>query len=753
MRRLLCALLLVVAAGAWGEVTYFGYTSPGDGSINPNGYTRWLIAGFSCPDSGVQNVASLDVWITNAGAGTVRAGIYTSGGTMIAEWAAALDPSGTGWLSGTSFVDSDGDPISPQLTGGTTYLLVTYVNGATIEIGYKNTADNAGAYLFDDYSGGLPTTLGVPTTGAWTLVSRCGVEATPVVTYNVTYDGNGSTGGTVPTDAGEYAEGASVTVAANSGSLVRTGYAFSAWNTAANLSGTSYAVAGTYTMPANDATLYATWTHVVGTTNTAATCQYPDVVAAITTSDAGDTLVVPAGSATWTESATVSKAITISGTGVTLTASGTLTNGFFRLYNLTSTDLVRITRFTFDLNDADGGSAIGFATLSLTKLRIDHNTVHHGSTAMEVVGCKGVIDNNYFYNPYRAILFSAGTRAQADASWESMAAGTGDALFIEDNHFIFDADWDSGTGNDNTIDTYNGGKLVVRYNTFDSTNIPAGFTSICWTIQIHGSAAAGTDTGYWQNEAAARRGQSVVEIYGNTMTGKNLGRLATIRGSASLVWGNSINSLTYSTTLEMYEEECYEAQWVPLRTSWPAEDQVHNTFIWGNTFNGEAQAAGNISVGEESVDFIQQDRDYFLHRPATVGEGMTLGIETFTGDNGASGTNPTDGDPYPNHGTMEFTADVENAYYGYTPYTYPHPLRGEGGDGQTSRNTTTSIALGILSGAGGPFGLFTLIDDIGEDIGRYLVDATGEVLATLVLIIVFGLLGKRYYKRSKRDDE
>jgi len=55
-----------------------------------------------------------------------------------------------------------------------------------------------------------------------------------------------------------------------------------------------------------------------------------------------------------------------------------------------------------------------------------------------------------------------------------------------------------------------------------------------------------------------------------------------------------------------------------------------------------------------------------------------------TGDcrNGASDTAPTDGVTYSNYGTMYFTADVENAYYGYTPYTYPHPLTGDDcGDG------------------------------------------------------------------------
>ena len=87
---------------------------------------------------------------------------------------------------------------------------------------------------------------------------------TSLPTYSVTYSGNGSTGGSVPTDGSSYLQGASVTVTANSGTLVRTGYAFAGWNTAANGSGTSYAASGsaTFLMGSANVTLYAQWTPV-----------------------------------------------------------------------------------------------------------------------------------------------------------------------------------------------------------------------------------------------------------------------------------------------------------------------------------------------------------------------------------------------------------------------------------------------------------------------------------------------------------
>ena len=82
------------------------------------------------------------------------------------------------------------------------------------------------------------------------------------IKYTVTYDGNENTGGSVPTDATEYSSGATVTVKDNTGSLVKTGYNFGGWNTAADGTGTNYtAGTGTFSITANT-TLYAKWTPI-----------------------------------------------------------------------------------------------------------------------------------------------------------------------------------------------------------------------------------------------------------------------------------------------------------------------------------------------------------------------------------------------------------------------------------------------------------------------------------------------------------
>jgi hypothetical protein len=99
------------------------------------------------------------------------------------------------------------------------------------------------------------------------LASLCLTECSPVtsstptnLTYTVTYDGNGATGGSVPTDTTNYLQGATVTVLGNTGNLVKTGNSFLGWNTGTDGSGTSYTQGQTFAMGSANVTLYANWT-------------------------------------------------------------------------------------------------------------------------------------------------------------------------------------------------------------------------------------------------------------------------------------------------------------------------------------------------------------------------------------------------------------------------------------------------------------------------------------------------------------
>ena len=77
--------------------------------------------------------------------------------------------------------------------------------------------------------------------------------------HGVTYNGNGSTGGSVPVDATPYAPGAIATVLGNTGALVNPGFQFAGWNSTATGSGTGFAAGATFTMGTANVTLYALW--------------------------------------------------------------------------------------------------------------------------------------------------------------------------------------------------------------------------------------------------------------------------------------------------------------------------------------------------------------------------------------------------------------------------------------------------------------------------------------------------------------
>ncbi|MFP4012411.1 MAG: LruC domain-containing protein [Spirochaetaceae bacterium] len=75
----------------------------------------------------------------------------------------------------------------------------------------------------------------------------------------VSYRGNDNEEGTVPVDDAEYEEGDEVEVLGNVGDLRKPGNGFTGWNTEADGSGETREVGSTFTMPAEEVTLYAQW--------------------------------------------------------------------------------------------------------------------------------------------------------------------------------------------------------------------------------------------------------------------------------------------------------------------------------------------------------------------------------------------------------------------------------------------------------------------------------------------------------------
>ena len=160
----------------------------------------------------------------------------------------------------------------------------------------------------------------------------------------------------------------------------------------------------------------------------------------------------------------------------------------------------------------------------------------------------------------------------------------------------------------------NGANYVARYNTVKDNYQDA------WSFDAHGKSPA------WP------RGTQSVEIYKNTINNSitRWGGVG-IRGGGGVVWGNTINGVTHGVIIYL-ENPGYNLD----PAGYSALDQIGNPmdhYIWGNSISSSSTAIyknpTSSSYTSHSIDWwIQLQRDYYLTQRS-----------------------------------------------GYTPYTYPHPLR------------------------------------------------------------------------------
>jgi uncharacterized repeat protein (TIGR02543 family) len=274
-----------------GNVTLFArWTQNPTFTVTYDGNTN--TAGTVPSDAGKYEAGTLVTVKENTGA-LVKTGFTFAG------WNTAADGSGTAYAMGSTFNMGTGNVTlfarwtqNPTFTvtydGNTnttgavpsdagkyeagTLVTVKENTGALVKTGFtfagwNTAADGSGTA----YAMGSTFNMG---TGNVTLFARW----TQNPTFTVTYDGNTTTTGTVPSDAGKYETGASVTVKGNTGNLVKTGFTFAGWNTAADGSGTAYTEGSTFKMGSENVTLFARWTLNAtysvtydGNTNTAGT--------------------------------------------------------------------------------------------------------------------------------------------------------------------------------------------------------------------------------------------------------------------------------------------------------------------------------------------------------------------------------------------------------------------------------------------------------------------------------------------------
>lgn len=251
----------------------------------------------SWTETALGSMTSSDVFVIAAGSYAMS----NNNGTSSAPSATSIN------VSGITLTGTISDNLKWNVSGNATNGYTFYPNGSTTTWLYCNTTDasgsnnnirvgtgnrkvweiNANEYLVtkdnstvrylsiynnQDFRGYVNTSNGafVPTfykfiAGSTTYGNYC---TTVVITYTLTYDGNGATSGNVPAESTAYNSGAPVTVL-GPGTLAKTGCTFTKWTTESNGDGDEYQADDKITINGNT-TLYAQWTAVNYTITTEA---------------------------------------------------------------------------------------------------------------------------------------------------------------------------------------------------------------------------------------------------------------------------------------------------------------------------------------------------------------------------------------------------------------------------------------------------------------------------------------------------
>jgi len=200
-------------------------------------------------------------------------------GNTFVGWNSLANGSGTIYAPSTTFSITSNRTLYARWTTGATYS-VTYDGNGNTSGSVPTDGNNyvsTDSVILKTNSGGLAKT-GSSFIGWNTQANGAGSDIAPgtMVTMGssnrilyakwttspaitVTYDGNGNSSGSAPSDASTYAIGNTVTVLGNTGALARTSYSFVAWATLADGSGFNYAPGATFTIGSNNVTLYAKW--------------------------------------------------------------------------------------------------------------------------------------------------------------------------------------------------------------------------------------------------------------------------------------------------------------------------------------------------------------------------------------------------------------------------------------------------------------------------------------------------------------
>jgi len=364
----------------------------------------------------------------------------------------------------------------------------------------------------------------------------------------------------------------------------------------------------------------------------AASCSQADVTAAINTAVAGDRVLVPAGSCSWSGMA-IAKAVHIQGAGIDVTTVAVSGNSITKQ----AAGVIKITGFTFTKSGGGNGSkgfTIGGSWQSAEPVVFADNKVSISGTGFLLLDVPGgvIIAGNEFSGAWDDSFIQPKAQNGQD-SWS-----TADTFGVRDtngklNHYIEDNTFYGGTNQG--IDCDDNSRCVYRYNYL-----------LYSSFNTHG----------WDTSPAGVRH---FEVYNNHFD--HQGSTDAIANQNWSVWIRGATGFIYNN------------QFANIAGGYWGDKPELSFSIRGAEDNRPQGACGSVSYPvPHQLGQNHNGTSYFTDPIRWYGNTGTLAVSAgFNWGNPCGLTFSTfwqEGRDYV----------IGTAKEGYTPYTYPHPLRGEG---------------------------------------------------------------------------
>lgn len=436
------------------------------------------------------------------------------------------------------------------------------------------------------------------------------------------------------------------------------------------------------------------------------TADRTSVASCVSSASRNDTINVNSGSATWATPITLTKGVTITGAGagVTIITSSGGSQFFAGAPDATSIangDSIKITGFTFDGNNSStiflhlqGENGVT-GTKAYCCYVILNNTFKNqaagGSTGVITAAdgsedgqLRGVISGNTFDRTDVTIrVFSDDVLGEwSNTAFNQLAVGTSDNLFFENNTIKCSSSY--GGGDSGWSETGQGGRLVMRYNTYNMANC--------------GSTSEFNDMHGFQNfPSNPSTGTMISERYGNTYTNTTQYRCADVRGGIGMIFDNSFSG-SAGCSLDIYGQSggaACPSDISPTPSNY--NPLVHLFYFWNNPLNGTNVLATLTYVGSLGCTVTENNGaslgtlgassqgGWWNYNASCTTSACSSGIGTDTTAPTGTCTKgvgfwvaSTPGatvDPNVIQAAKFYQCSATNTWTQYyTPYTYPHPL-------------------------------------------------------------------------------